>query len=563
MNTTRYLLAVGALAIGGCTGSISGSKDGEAAPPLTPATGGSTSVPDATPTPTTGTKAWPTSGLRRLTREQYRRSVQQLLGVTADPSLQLPPDEVADEGFEFRSVGASRATTAPLGVAQYDALARALAHDAFLDPTARQGLVGCAPSSASDECVTAFLKSFGRRALRRPLDATELARYQALVSSGASALGIWRGLEAAVAAFLQSPSFLYRAELGTAQAGDTRLKLDAFEVASRLSFLLHDSTPDDALLDAAAAGVLATPDGIDAQLTRLLAEPAAQATLTDYFREWLGFRELAGLPKDAQIFPGYTPELADAMEQELAMYVSRELLTGARSVLSIYSTQSTYVNATLAMHYGLPAPAGAGFQLVSLPAESHRAGLLTFAGLLAGNSRATMTSPTLRGRYVRERLLCGTVPPPPPSVVATLPPPPADGSVETMRERLARHATEPACAGCHQLMDPLGLALEHFDAIGQYRELDQGRNIDASGTLDGEPFVDAVALGQKLEHHPDAVRCVGGQFARHAWGQAESAGEAWIFDELAAGFARGGYTIDAMVRQVVHHESFSSSGGLR
>ncbi len=547
--------------IGGCYGEIQGDKAGS---PTVPGPGGSVEGLPEGQTVQTAQTALPRSGLRRLTQEQYKSSVTDLLGDNLDLSLSLPADQVAEEGFEFISVGASQVTTSGLGVQQYDAFARALADQVFADVTHREAFVGCTSAALSDDCVTSFLQRFGRSAFRRPLSDEELARYRQLVNQGQLQFDVWRGLQVATTAFLNSPNFLYRVEVGFAapQLAAT-YRLDDFEVATRLSYLLWNTTPDGQLLDAAAAGQLAQLDGLRQAAMRLLDAPRAEAPLVQFFSEWLGFKNLDQLPKDPLAFPAYTDTLRVAMRQQFERTIAGDFLRGNRSLMEIFSTRDTYVNFELAKLYGLPGITGSEFVRVTFPSDGPRVGLLTLAGLLAANSRATMTSPTLRGRFISERLLCRPIAPPPPNVKTSLPPPPADGHIETMRERLTRHATDPACAGCHRQMDPFGLALEHFDGVGVYRELDQGQPINTSGELDGVAFDGAIGLGALLAGDPRVASCVGRNLARHAWGQAEGSDENWIFDILSQRFAGSGYSFKALVLDLVTHDSFRFSGGPR
>ncbi len=552
-----WLLAL-ACVIGGCYGEIQGDRTGS---PTAPAPGGSVKgLPEGQAAQT----ALPSSGLRRLTQEQYKSSVTDLLGDNLDLTLSLPADQVAEEGFEFISVGASQVTTSGLGIQQYDAFARALAGQVFEDVTHREAFVGCTSAALNDDCVTSFLQRFGRSAFRRPLSDEELARYRKLVNQGQLEFDVWRGLQVATTAFLSSPNFLYRVEVGFAapQLAAT-YRLDDFEVATRLSYLLWNTTPDGQLLDAAAAGQLAQPDGLRQAAMRLLEAPRAEAPLVQFFSEWLGFKNLDQLPKDHSVFPEYTDTLRLAMRQQFERTIAGDFLRANRSLMEIFSTRDTYVNSELAKLYGLPAITGSEFVRVTLPGDGPRAGLLTLAGFLAANSRATMTSPTLRGRFISERLLCRPIAPPPPNVKTSLPPPPADGHIETMRERLTRHATDPGCAACHRQMDPFGLALEHFDGIGVYRELDQGQPINTSGELDGVAFDGAIGLGALLARDPRVASCVGRNLARHAWGQAEGSDENWIFDTLSQRFADSAYSFKELVLDLVTHDSFRFSGGPR
>lgn len=570
-RATRHGVLIGGalplVTLSACTAEIGSSSPGVGAhgPSLNggAGSGGAAGGVGAEP-PTQVAGSLPSSGLRRLTREQYTNAVGALLGEVSDATVDLPPDEVADEGFEFRSVGASRASTSAQQVQKYDAAATKLVGPIFASAEKRSKLLGCEPTSGDDACVSGFIHRFGQRAFRRPLASAEHERFLELVRAGAQTLDVWEGVEAAVVAFLTAPSFLYRVELGSPDPSTPgRLVLDDFELATRLAFLMLNSIPDDELLESAGRHELATPAGLAVQAERLLGSSPGEATLVAFFSEWLGLRSLEDLPKDPALFPGFNAGLARPMRGELEAFVSRELVRGEGNVLGMYESSTTYVDGQLAKLYGLEAPGGDGFQKVILPPNTHRSGILTFAGVLAANSRATMTSPTLRGRFVRERLLCGEIPPPPPDVNATLPAPPAPGVVETTRERLARHAEQPACAACHRQMDPLGLALEHFDAIGAYRELDQGRELDTSGELDGARFNDAAELGHLLATHPQAARCLVRQLSRHALGQLDTADESWIFERMTQDFEKGGHTLKSLVGALVSHDAFRFTEGLR
>jgi hypothetical protein len=552
----RFALAALALSLAACTGAIGGAGTPDPADPASPATpgsggrGGSAAGPSAggaggtSSSGTGGSAARPASklprgALLRLTSQQYGNTVRDLLGarITVPP---VEPDPSSDDDFVLTSVAVATVVPSHRAVDQYDAAARELARQVFADPARRQELVGCAPATADDTCIKRFLGNFGRRAWRRPLTDEEIGRYAKAVSAVAQGRNndVWAGLETAVTALLSSPYFLYRVELGTPAAPSAaRRTLDDHELATRLSYTLLDTTPDVALLDAADRGdLLKKPEVLRATIERLLASPGARRPLLTFFSEWLGTSGLDrnGLAKDAKLFPDATLALARGMYQEIDALVADAIWGKNVDLLSLYGTRETFLTAELAKLYGLPAgavAAGAQPSPFTLP-EGPRGGLLTTGAFLSLNARASITSPTLRGVFIRERLLCQPVPPPPPTVDTTLPPPPP-GAVETMRERLTRHRMDPACESCHRFMDPLGLALENFDALGAFRALDGGKPIDPSGEMDGKRFDGPQALQKLVREHEAAAPCVVSNLIQYLTGT----GDAAVAESLAAALA--------------------------
>jgi hypothetical protein len=314
---------------------------------------------------------------------------------------------------------------------------------------------------------------------------------------------------------------------------------------------LTDSTPDDELLDAADRGEIATPEVLLQHTRRLLESTSARSALSRFYDEWLDLERLDHLAKNSDVFPEFRPELAHSMRRELELIFEELAFDPARDFMDLFKSNSTHVDAGLATLYGLPSPPSSGFLKVPLPASSHRSGLLTTAGFLAMNARATMTSPTLRGVFIRTELMCESVPPPPPDVSGELPPSPA--GVETQRQRLERHRTDPGCAGCHQLMDPMGLALENFDAVGAYRATDFGLPLDVSGDLDGAPFDGPLELAALIHDDPRVAACVARRFGEHALGRELSGSVAGaLYDR----FAESGHRFTSLVEAVVTSEAF-------
>jgi hypothetical protein len=315
-------------------------------------------------------------------------------------------------------------------------------------------------------------------------------------------------------------------------------------LATRLSFLVWGSGPDDTLLDAAEHGELSTKAQVATAARGMLMDPRARAGVTHFFEEWSGVERLAITTKSTTLFPSYSSELRDAMGAELSAFVGHVLWEGDHSLKSLLTAPVAFVNAPLAELYGVspPAMSAAGLTKVDLPAAQERAGLLTQAAFLSVQAHPDQTSPVLRGKFVRAMLLCDPPPPPPNDVNITLPPP---GDGKTARDRMAAHLSAGnSCSGCHALMDPIGLAFEHYDAMGRYRENDQGAALDVSGEVSGakDPalagtFSGARELGQKLAASADVRACVATQWFRFAASRSETDG-----DECSLGAMREAFS---------------------
>ncbi|MBM4292419.1 MAG: DUF1592 domain-containing protein [Deltaproteobacteria bacterium] len=562
------LLLCAALAVGGCldprrleaplppgaagaggaeAGALAGAAGGAAGP---------ISLEDLPPPP--AVPPGPTA-LRRLTRAQYTRALHDVLS----PDVVVPALVEPDVNLGgLLAVGASDTTFSPRGVASIEEAAGRVAAQALAVPSARARAVPCdlaaGDAAAGEACARDALALTGRRAWRRPLAPAELDALAALYREAAGALGDRdEGLALALSALLQSPYFLFRVELGGAAGG----ALDPYALASRLSFFLWDSTPDDALLDAAAAGALGTAEGLRAAAERLLASPRARVGLANYLSEQLRLYELDGLPKDALTYEHFSPQLLlDAREETLRGLLARALDDDA-DLRDALTTPETFLTPRLAALYGVPAPAREGFARVTLPAWAGRAGLLGQASILSLFAHANSSSATLRGKFVRTVLLCQEIPPPPVGVNTAIPEP--SGEARTLRERVREHLESPSCAGCHGLLDPIGLALERFDGVGRWRDRDNGALIDASGELDGVPFDDALGLGRAVRAHPAFGPCVARTLTRYAAGRAATEEEGPLVEDLAARFAALGYRLKPLLLEVVMSPLFLPAGAPR
>lgn len=493
--------------------------------------------------------------LRRLTTIQYQNSLRDLFGDAVTIPSNLEPDSSLSG---LKAIGASTLAVSARATELFETAARDITNQIFNDETQRQNLVGCDPAQAS--CLESFVTDFGRRAWRRPLAADEVSKYVSLAQSGQTASGdAWQGASLIVSAMLQSPNFLYRVEIGTVDAAQpTRRWLDSFEVASRLSYLLWGSTPDATLLDTAQGGTLTDPAAIATQAQRLLADARAQTAIETFFSEYLGLGGLQGAQKLPEAYPAFTPSLRTAMEQETLLTLRTLAFDEGADFRSLLTSRTTFVNAELAQLYGMPETAGETMSRTTLAADSARVGLLGQASLLTLHSHASASSPTLRGKFVREILLCQSIPAPPPNVDTTLP---DTQGAQTMRERLSIHAAG-SCAACHTLMDPIGLALENFDGIGAYRETDNGAAIDASGALDGVAFNDAAGLAQALSQHARFPECVARTLYRYSMGHLEEPGEEPAITSLVTSFSGAGYKLKDLLLATAQLPGFRYVGAL-
>jgi hypothetical protein len=517
-------LAVAILLGTGCSGSIVDAPPGSGAAP------GPGDPPTGQVTPPVAGFAPAPATLRRLTRAQYANAIRDLLG----PDITVPGDFEPDTVLSgFASIGSSLTTVSATAAEKFESAANAIATQALADPARRSQLVTCA-GDLDEACARRFVTDFGRRAWRRPLSAEEVARYTAIATEGASMLGdAWKGLGYALAGLLQSPNFLYRVEIGRPGVVAGQRVFDGWELASRLSFFLANSTPDDALLEAAQSGALTRPGGLRQQAERLLGSPRGRAVVRNFFYELMRLDGLDDLEQSPANFPKATKTIGPAMREETLRVIEEIALSPDGDYRRVFDANFTFVNRELGQLYGLPAT-GDDFTRASLPGDGLRLGLLGHASFLATNAHEATTSPTRRGKFVREVILCHEIPAPPPDVDASLPEEkPGDGP-RTMRDRLAGH-NAPACTACHSRMDPLGLAFENFDALGAYRAKDAGLDIDASGDLDGQRFANPRELAGLLRTHPDVEPCLVRGLYRYALGHLESAGEEVLIQRITAG----------------------------
>jgi hypothetical protein len=489
--------------------------------------------------------------LRRLTVPQFRNAIRDLLGFEVDPS-KLDADSYSHGNSA--TISAAFAETPEPAVIRYHAAIEEAVDSVFADGAKRAAFLGCTPTGmANDACIRGVMESKGRRAWRRPLTAAELDRLTAVATSAAAALeSPVEGARWATVALLESPSFLYRPELGTVANGVQRLT--AHELASRIAFLALNSLPDDTLLDQADQAGLGSPEAIRTAVQRLLDSPAGRESVTAFVDEYMAVFRIATQPKNPTIFGEYSPSLQAAMARDMKDTWAVVAFDDKTNIMDVFTTPKVVVNSELASIYGLD-PTGltpTTFATRSLPADGPRLGVLSKAGFSSTFANQDFGSPTLRGKFIREELLCEhidfpTVPVPLPGIPVGM----------TRRQQLEAHMTEPLCAGCHASMDPLGFPLEVFDGIGRYRTQDSGVTIDTTGDFDGTPVADARELGAVVATSVTARNCLIQKYFAYAMGREVRPEDGSVVNALAASFEASGFKLPTLILEIASHEAFS------
>jgi hypothetical protein len=463
----------------------------------------------------------PRAPLRRITRFEYNNTVRDLLGITSNPANALPGEE-AGSGFgnDADALGVSR-----LLIDGYRSVAQQIAKQVTADATAVVALTGCDPAiTGEDKCQQQFLTDYLTRAFRRPPDSDDLSAYKAAFSQGKTLGGTFAsGARAVVERSLQSAQFLYRVEVGqSVDATRSLARPTGYEMATRLSYLLWGSMPDKALRDAAAQGKLDSKEGVLAEARRLLADNRAKDSLRYFHDQLYGIGGLDHLERDAGFYPTFKPGMGALFRQETELFLDHVVWKGAGNLATVLTAPYTFANGPLATFYGIPGVSGDAFQMVNVDA-TRRAGLLTQASVLTITTPGSRNDPVVRGKWLYTKMLCGVVPDPPQNVPKL--PEPVPG--QSVRERLAMHRADPACAGCHTLMDPIGLPFEHFDGVGLWRDTDNGAPIDDSGQIPttdvAGPFNGALEFAQKLAQSRDVRTCYAGRYLTYAYGRAINA----------------------------------------
>jgi hypothetical protein len=480
-SAAAWLIPAAALALTACSSGSGPSS----VPGTNPGTGGTTgtggtSTMSGAGTTTTPPGTAPQVGLvtlRRLNRTEYGNTLRDLVGTTTDYSTKYPTENLS---YGFDNIGEAL-TVQPFDIEQHEHDADAVLAELFARPATdpvRQRIISCDAAAGGRTCMTQMLVSFAQYAFRRPVVEAEVSGLvdiaQDFVATGGT---VNDALQVAFKGVLLSPHFIYKVELDQDPTSKMPHRLSGFELATRLSYYLWSTMPDQPLLVDAQMGKLATDAGLGEEVERMLTDARSSALITNFVGQWLYLRRAEAAKPDTTVFPTFDPELSASIRIESEKFVT-ELFQQGKPITELLTGTFTYLNPRLAKHYGLPAPAGTGFTRVDLTG-TQRTGFLMQASFLTALSNPTRTSPVKRGKWVLEQLLCAPPPPPPPGVDTKG----VDSGTVSVRARLEAHRAKEPCKSCHAVMDPIGLSFENFDGIGSYRTMDQYGPIDATGTL--------------------------------------------------------------------------------
>ncbi|MGC2659836.1 MAG: DUF1592 domain-containing protein [Bryobacteraceae bacterium] len=501
----------------------------------------------------------------RLNRAEYNNTVRDLLAVNFKPSSGFPAD---DSGYGFDNIG-DVLTVSPVLTEKYLAAAEQIAVDAIptIKPQAqvpesykRIFICGHPPGEHTKECARTDLAHLAQLAYRRPVTAEEVKQLTRLVARARhDGLPFDQAMRIGVEAILCSPNFLFRIEHDPSPSDPTPHPIGDYELASRLSYFLWSSMPDAELFAAAEQHRLNTPQVLNAQVLRMLKDPRAAALVDNFAGQWLEFRNISLIHPDKKSFPAYTPALRKDMVTETRMFV-QGIIQDDRSILDFIDGAYSYMNEDLAKFYGIQGVTGPEFRKVSL-AGTERSGVLTQASVLTVTSYPTRTSPVLRGKWILENFLNAPPPPPPPGV----------GSLDTkgasvtgtMRQQMERHRADPLCAGCHTRMDPLGFALENYNAIGQWRDKEGAFPIDASGSMpNGTKFNGSSELKTYLKSKPEAfASCLTEKLMTYALGRGIEPYDQLAERKIVQNLGQQDYRFSALVLGIVDSMPFRMGRG--
>ncbi|TWT58136.1 hypothetical protein KOR42_15070 [Thalassoglobus neptunius] len=491
--------------------------------------------------------------LRRLNRPEYDNTIRDLTGLSLNLADSFPADDV---GAGFDNIG-DVLTIPPVLMEKYLAAAEAVAEAVMADENARQRVFPHVAENDDERVEVARRNAdeFASRAFRRPVTAEESQRlFDLMRSAWENDYSVEEIQQAVITAILANPKFLFRAEGAGEQAdGENVRHLDNYELASRLSYFLWSSMPDEELFELARRGELTNPVTMRTQALRMLKDPKSVALVDNFAGQWLQLRDLERLSPDPELFATFDASLRNAMKRETEIFFEK-MIKDDRNVVEFLTADYTFVNRQLAEHYGIPGVDGSEFQQVALP--QGRRGVLTHASILLLTSNPTRTSPVKRGKWVLDNILAEPPPPPPPDV-----PELEEGGdvLGTLREQMEQHRANPACAVCHVKMDAIGFGMENFDAIGAWRDRDGRFDIDASGVLPGgHEFKGADELMQILaEEQSDAFcRCLARKLLTYAIGRELESFDRCAVNEIVSELEQNNYRFSALVTAIVTSDPF-------
>jgi hypothetical protein len=497
--------------------------------------------------------AWGPLTVRRLSAEQYANTMSDIFG-----DIRVEGSFEPDFRDGLLAVGSSEVTYSGSGAERYYKLAHSVAAQVTNEKN-RQKFIRCQPKDAKGPdpgCAGAFLREFGRLVLRRPITEPEIDALVAVAGTTAKQQqDFYGGVAYALAGLLVNPEFLFVVEKAD-ERGSEPAKLNTLSIASRLSFFLWNSAPDDELLSGAERGELSNAKGLAKQVDRMMASPRFERGMRAFFVDFLQFDQFADLQKDPGTYPAFRDATRKDAEEQALRTVVNLLLIEKRDYRDLFTTRATFMSRALGPIYDLPVEQRKGWEPYAFPETDPRAGLLSLVSFTALHGQPGRSSPTRRGKAAREIFLCQKVPDPPGNVDFKLVQDTNNPDFKTARQRLRAHATEPMCAGCHKIMDPIGLTLEQFDGAGELRLTENGAPIDVSEKIDGTEVSGVAGLGQFLHDNPRTSSCLVERMAQYALGwkfaQAKPSWEQSLVDD----FADNGHRLPDLVRRIATSDSF-------
>lgn len=493
--------------------------------------------------------------MRLLTQDQYLNTIAYVFGPNVQPTTRFAALPRIDG---LLASGASLAGLTDAQLETYQKTATKVAAQ-VVNEDSRRYLVPCEPDAADAAdaaCAKEFLAQVAPLLYRRALPEEQIDKFVAEAGKAADSLhDFYQGLGIVIEGMLISPNVLLVAEVAEPDPDHPgEMRLDSWSLATRLSLFLWNAAPDAELLAAAQSGALQTKKGLAGQVDRMLASPRLETGVRALFDDMFAFEDFTRLTKDNTIYPAFTGETAvDAREQTLRTVVDH-LLVQRADYRDLFTTRKTFMSPSLAPIYKVAAQ-GPGWTPYEFPPDDPHSGLLTQVSFEALHSHPGRSSPTLRGKALREVMLCQTVPRPPANVDFSKVQNP-DGSVKTARERIAFHLQNPSCAGCHRIMDPMGLSMEAFDGAGTFRHEENGVAIDTSGNLDGVEFTDIVGLGKALRDNPQVPWCAVRRTFAYGTGTAADSNDRRVLEYLSAEFADQGYVFPDLLRDIALSRAF-------
>lgn len=487
--------------------------------------------------------------MRRMTESQYRNTVADVLSPDIRIVGRFEPD-LRTEGLA--AVGSSKVSISASGYEQYYAIAGRIAEQ-LLEDERWDEIMPCGEKASSDfdeACARQIVSHFGERLFRFEMPSEKISEWVGASQKATEHLGDFRGgMALVIQGMLSSPEFLFIVD-SVEVDDDGKMRLTEQAMASRLSYLLWDTVPDEELLEAARNGELGTRKGLEKQVDRMLASDKLRQGANAFFSDFLHLDAFLTLDKDKLIYPAFNQHVSSDARVQLLKFMDYHLLDQEAPYTDIFTVKETFMTRALGVVYGVPVEPRSGWELVRFQDDDLRGGLIAHIAFTALHSHPGRSSATLRGIAVREMLLCQSVAPAPAAVNFTVVQETDNPDFKTARARLTQHRTDEACASCHEFIDPIGLAMENFDGAGSLRFSENGEHIDASGVIDGYHFGDVNSLGKVLSQHPATTSCFVEKIQKYAIGRSPRASEAMWTDRLERSFRKSGYKVKPLMREL-------------